>query len=420
MATVSRGLGEQPHLDIPKREARELLAQWRKGARDALDRVRRRHPKFKDATEEAGASPGFKLSDAELVIAREYGFSNWTALKQRIAARSAASALQEAIRTGDRDAVVAILRASPQMLHLPVWSGNWGPPMSHAANLGRLEIIEACAELGARDYQHAFDRAVLQGQIHCARWLYAHGAKLAPGIIMGSCETLNPAGFKFLLELGAPLTDEHGNDLAPVALVLETYSRNPAGKHEILELFLRRGYEFPDTPMMAFHRGDVSQLQKHLRRDPQLIERRFTLPEIYPPECGCGNAGQSGLHWTPIDGTTLLHLAIDFREHEIFEWLLAHDADVNARAVIDRDGLGGRTPLLNAVVCGPWPDATMARGILESGAAKDARANLRKFLDWVENPHWYEACNVTAAEWGRGFPQKNWVNTDALRLVELS
>ena len=28
------------------------------------------------------------------------------------------------------------------------------------------------------------------------------------------------------------------------------------------------------------------------------------------------------MHWTPIDGTTLLHLAIDFDEDEIFELLL--------------------------------------------------------------------------------------------------
>ena len=29
MATVSRGLPQRPHLDIPKREARELLNAWR-------------------------------------------------------------------------------------------------------------------------------------------------------------------------------------------------------------------------------------------------------------------------------------------------------------------------------------------------------------------------------------------------------
>jgi hypothetical protein len=97
--------------------------------------------------------------------------------------------------------------------------------MSHAANLGRLEIIQAIDALGARDHQHAFDRALLQGQIACARWLHAQGAKLAPGIVMGTCETLNAAGFSFLLELGAPLTDDRGNRLAPLALVLETYGR---------------------------------------------------------------------------------------------------------------------------------------------------------------------------------------------------
>ena len=70
------------------------------------------------------------------------------------------------------------------------------------------------------------------------------------------------------------------------------------------------------------------------------------------------------MHWTPIDGTTLLHLAIDFHEHEIFDWLLAHGADVNARATIDRDGFGGHTPLFNAVVCGPWPDNGMARNAI--------------------------------------------------------
>jgi hypothetical protein len=417
MATVSRGLPDEPHLDVPKREARELLDSCRGGAAEAVDRIRRRHPKFQDTPDAAALVAGFKLADAQLVIAREYGFSTWTALKQRIAARSAARSLDDAIRADDQDAVVTLLRANPEMLQLPVRSGNWGPPMSHAANLGRLKIIEACAQLGARDYQHAFDRAVLQGQIECARWLHAHGAQLMPGIIMGSCETLEAEGFRFLLDLGAPLTSEDGNPLAPLALVLETYGRNPVGKHEILSLFSKSGYQFPETPMMAFHRGDVAQLEMHLRRDPQLLGRRFTLPEIYPRECGCAPDGRAGMHWTPIDGTTLLHLAIDFREHEIFDWLLAKQADVNARANIDSDGFGGHTPLFNAVVCGPWPDATMVEKLLRRGSAKDARASLRKFLDWIEKPRWHEVRDVTPAEWGQRFPEKNWVNSEALQLL---
>jgi hypothetical protein len=290
--------------------------------------------------------------------------------------------------------------------------------MSHAANLGRLEIIEACAELGARDYQHAFDRALLQGQIECAAWLYTHGARMKPGINMGCCETLNAPGFKFLLDRGAPLTDERGDRLAPLAMVLETYTRNPAGKHTILGWFADHDYELPDTPVMALHRGDVARFEKHLHRDPQLLERRLTLSKIYPSECGRADNRQSGMHWTPIDGTMLLHISIDFREREVFEWLLACGADVNARAAVGSDGFGGHTPLFNAVVSGPWPDAAMTRTLIEGGPAASARASLRKFLDWIENPHWHEARNVTARERGHTFPERNWVNREALRLLD--
>jgi hypothetical protein len=420
MATVSRGIPPELDLDTPKRQARELLQQWRAGAADAYDRIRSRHPRLQDGSDAALKSAALRLSDAQLVIALEYGLSSWSQLKERINAQTIVGALDLAIRADDRNTVVELLRANPNLLHIPLISGNWGPPMSHAANLGRLEVIQAVAELGARDFQHAFDRAILQGKIECARWLREHGAKAAPGIIMGSCETLNPSGIRFLLEMSAPFTDERGDRLAPLALVLETYARNPAGKHEILEILAHCGYDLPDTPIMAFHRGDVSGLQKHLRRDPRLLHQRFALSEIYPTECGCGRDGRSGMHWTPIDGGTLLHLAVDFRERRIFDWLIDAGADVSAVAAIDAAGFGGHTPLFNTVVCGPWRDASMTRALLNGGAAKETRASLRKFLDWTESPRWHEAPEVTAAEWGRGFPEAGWVNADALRLLTCS
>ena len=417
MATVSRRLPARPHLDVPKREARELLAGWREGAPEAFERIRQGHPKFRETADAGLTIALFKLSDAQRIVASEYGFTHWAALKQRIQGNTAADALQQAIARNERDAVVEILRENPEMLHIPVWSGNWGPPMSHAANLGRLEIVQAVAGLGARDFQHAFDRAVLQGQIGCARWLHAHGARLVPGIIMGSCETLKVEGFEFLLELGAPLVDQHGHRLAPLALVLETYARHPAGKHRLLALFAEKGYQLPDTPMMAFHRGDLARLKVHFREDQGLLDRRFGLRDIYPPECGCSPDGRSGMHWTPVDGTTLLHLAVDFQEREIFDWLLRESADVNARAWVDGEGFGGHTALFNAVVCGPRNDATFAAALLERGASREARASLRKFLDWCERPRWHEARNVTPAEWARTFPDQGWVNQAVLKLL---
>src|SRR5262245_49183089 len=251
MATVSRQLPNSPHFDVPKREARALLKEWRAGLPEAQDRIRRRHPRFREAEPATIAAGKFLLNDAQLVVAREYGFSNWAELKERINANTVAGLLQEAIHKDDRETVVWLLRANPNLLHIPLWSGNWGPPMSHAANLGKLEIIKAVASLGARDYQHAFDRALLQGKLECARWLHEHGAKLAPGLVMGTCETLNPAGLGFLADLGAPFTDAKGNRLAPIGMAPETYERNPAGKHVVLENFARAGYALPDRPVIA-------------------------------------------------------------------------------------------------------------------------------------------------------------------------
>jgi len=42
---------------------------------------------------------------------------------------------------------------------------------------------------------------------------------------------------------------------------------------------------------------------------------------------------------------------------------------------------------------------------------------LRKFLDWNEQPRWHEVRDVTAAEWGQRFPEKNWVNAEALQAL---
>jgi hypothetical protein len=418
MATVTRGLPERPHLDRPKREARALLDGWKTGSADDFQRIRNNHPRFGKADDAHIASASFRLADAQLIIAREYGFTNWTQLKLRIETNAATLALDAAIRAGDRESVVHIIRSQPDLLHVPVVSGNWGPPMSHAANMNRLDIVMTLASLGARDFQHAFDRAVLHGNVDCARWLLANGAALTPGVIMGSCETLNAAGFDFLVDLGAPIANAGGDRLAPLAMVLETYARNPDGKHEILASMHRRGYELPDSPMMALHCGDITRLEEHVQRDPSLLSRRFALRGVYPTELGCSPDGRSGMHWTPIDGTTMLHLAIDFDEYEIFEWLLARGADIDARAVIDADGFGGHTPLFHTVVSHPSRDTRFIRALLGHGARTDVRASLRKFLDWCEVPRLHVARAVSAAEWARDFPERHWVNRAALALLD--
>jgi len=61
---------------------------------------------------------------------------------------------------------------------------------------------------------------------------------------------------------------------------------------------------------------------------------------------------------------------------------------------------------------------TRAGARLTGRARVALRASPRKFLDWTETPRWHEAREVTAAEWGRPFPEQSWVNVEALRILE--
>ena len=45
--------------------------------------------------------------------------------------------------------------------------------------------------------------------------------------------------------------------------LLGTDSRNPPSKHRILEMYVEHGFEPPDTPVMALHRGRIDLLETH-------------------------------------------------------------------------------------------------------------------------------------------------------------
>lgn len=404
----------RPNLEQLKHQAKDLLRGVRRRDDEALAEFGK-HSRKEIEPEQA------KLADAQLALARSYGLPNWARLVT-------ACRMTDAIWRGDVDTVREIITKNPHLLHeaargLP--DSNWGPPMSYAANVGQDEIIEMLRQMGATDVQHAFDRACLQGKVETARKLHAMGARANSDSVGGTCETLNDAGLALVLELGADFADEHGNRLAPVAFLLETYSRYPEGKHRCLELAVEHGIELPDTPTMAVHRGRVDLLEKHLERDARLVHRTFSLDEIYPPELECHTDHTYSLHATPLAGTTLLHMCVEYDEVEIARWLIEHGADVNAKAEIDGDGFGGHTPLFGCVVngsyvCGRQQDADFVRMLLDGGADPNVRASLRKQLRFVPDGSMHEYRDVTALGWGRQFHGQrfhNWVSRPAMELI---
>jgi hypothetical protein len=239
---------------------------------------------------------------------------------------------------------------------------------------------------------------------------------------MGPCETLSGTGLEYVLGLGARFDDGTGDRLAPVGLILETYCRNPEGKHRCLELVAQHGVALPDTAPMAVHRGRIDLLEAHLRCDPDLLSRTFSHKELYPPELGCHADESLALHGTPLGGGTLLHLCVDNDEIELARWLLEHGADVNARAAVDADGFGGYTALYGCVVSQPWRcgrqrDPALARLLLQHGADPNIRASLRKRLRFVEDESMHEYCDVTPLEWGERFHDQAWVSRPAMALI---
>lgn len=73
-----------------------------------------------------------KLSDAQLALARAYGLPSWPRLV--LACR-----MTGVIWRDDADVVRELVLKHPRLLHEDTRGvlGNWGPPMSYAANLGR-------------------------------------------------------------------------------------------------------------------------------------------------------------------------------------------------------------------------------------------------------------------------------------------
>ena len=417
-----RHLPVRPDLDQLKHQAKDLLRNIRRGDVEAIEEFNKFHPR-------AGADPAnVKLSEAQFALARSYGGPSWPRLVQ-------CCNLIDAIWRDDLEAVRELVTKHPNLLHedARIRRSNWGPPMSYAANLGRDRIIKMLYDLGARDLETAIDRAALQSQIGTARLLHElmGSPPLPEGALSGPAYTLSASGTEFALGVGAQVIDQNGNRLAPVDVVLETDSRNPAAKHRILELYVQHGLVLPDTPVMALHRGRIDLLEDHLRRDPQLLQRTFTHEEIYPPNLGCHDEVLA-TQGTPLAGTTLLHMCVDYDEIEIARWLLERGMDPNVKAAVDADGFGGYTPLFATVVSQPnfWMNyvkqpqvAPFTQLLFDHGADPNIRASLRKKLHPGYAPKYdtdttYEYRNVTPLGWGKQFHAKVFVSEPALHLIE--
>ena len=95
-----KSLPSNPSLEHLKYQARDFLNALNQGNAEAVARAREFHPKFTRMSDDETRATKLSLADAQLIIAREYGFDSWPKLKHHVEglARAASSTIEGAFK----------------------------------------------------------------------------------------------------------------------------------------------------------------------------------------------------------------------------------------------------------------------------------------------------------------------------------
>lgn len=357
------------------------------------DRPNLRH--LKDQAKDllrAGAAAS--VTDAQLKIARLYGFASWPKLKAHVDSLEEVGQLKQAIDTNDVDRVKALMTRSPALHRAPLGYGKDGP-LTWVAECrvpweppgpARLAMATWMLEHGS-DVHQGGDGPLMRAALNACRipmmeLLVAHGADVNAlwhghfPILFAPCESLDPAALRWLLDHGAnPNRRDHeytigGHRYPGTALdyVIGSYGRSAERLSACIDVLLEAGgvtkYDVPGV--LPLLRGRLDSLAQRLDADPALVSRRF-------PELDCGMSGGRCL---TLQGAMLLHVAAEYGNPAAAALLLDRGADVNARATVDDAGVGGQTAIFHAVTQFDDGGLSVTQLLLDRGADLSVRAKL--------------------------------------------
>jgi ankyrin repeat protein len=212
-------------------------------------------------------------------------------------------------------------------------------------------------------------------------------------IIFAPCETVEPAGLKWLLDHGAnPNCGKAGGKYPDSALdyVIGTYSRS-AQLGECIDMLVEAGCTSRRNmpAVMDLLRGRLRLLAARLDEDPSLIYRRF--PDL--------DFGSTCYRRLKLGGGTLLHVAAEYGDLEAAKLLVERGADVNAAADLDEAGVGGQTPIFHAATQFYDWGLPVAEFLVAKGANLSVRS---KLPGHYERPDEFVTC--TPLGYARLFP----------------
>ena len=135
-----RRMRQHPDLEQLKRQSKELLVAFKAGYAAAVNEVFALYDDPQRTT--------FALHDAQLVIARSYGFDSWPKLKAYVDDVTIRR-LVEAVSEGAIDRVKAMLKARPELANMAVSYGDEHRAIHYAVMRRRPEITRLLMRKGA-------------------------------------------------------------------------------------------------------------------------------------------------------------------------------------------------------------------------------------------------------------------------------
>jgi Ankyrin repeats (3 copies) len=183
-------LPPNPNLAHLKSQAKDLLKARAAHEPQAAQRIREFHPRFQECTDAAILDARFRLSDAQLTIARERGFASWARLKRHIEKPTLADQLDlphherienlafrqalDLLDLGDVVNLRAYLNKRPHLVreHVIFEGGNYfrNPtllefvaenPVRHGTLPGNIvEVAKVILDAGAKEDQSALDETL--------------------------------------------------------------------------------------------------------------------------------------------------------------------------------------------------------------------------------------------------------------------
>ena len=395
-----RPLPVKPNLDKQKKLAKALMRDYCRGARTAAAKVQALHPKPPERGD-------FALSDAQLVVARGYGFASWPKLKHKIDSltKTPVDRFVDAVRAGDIETVRRLIETEPKVaakINAPLF--DFGRKAVHAAreNLPLLDLLLAHgADINTKSEweeggfgiledarPEEADALIARGAVPDV-WAAAHLGRLdaLKALIEADPELVNAKGGDGKRPLHCAATVEIAEYLidrgAEIDALDDDHHSTPAQymvkeRPEVCRLLIQRGAK--TDLLMAVALGDVDLVQRHLAEDPGSI--RMAVNQEWFPMIDTAKNGGHIYQWVLGFYQSAFDIARKFERHEVLD-LLRQASSPTERL---RDALwSGDLPAADAVLADhpdliEKADESVLRAVADAGRHNDI-ATMKAMLE---------------------------------------